>query len=340
MKKREKFNLKFSILMPVYNGARVIFPTLQNILNQSFNNFELIIVDDCSRDNTEKVVKSFKDKRIKFFKNKKNLGYPGNLEECCKKATGDILYLMGQDDILGKDALLNTYKVFKEDENVGAVTRPYFWFDDKINFPVRAKKQLNPDKDEIVTIDDDLERIIAVFETLDQVSGLAMRRKFIDIPFGKEIFTSHIYPFASIFKKHPVVFLRDYCLAVRMSSSMSRTVSSVYNKSPMESWAEMFETVFFEKKFDKIRKDCIKNFIAVNYIGLVQLRNYAKFRYLLREIYLLLKYRWENIFSLHFWVFSLGCLLMPPFLLIPLVSWYKRKINSKRFSGIKFHYKI
>jgi len=176
---KKKDNLKFSILMPVYNGAKVISPTLRSILSQSFDNFELIIVDDCSKDNTERVVRSFKDKRIKFFKNKENLGYPGNLEECKKKARGDIFYLMGQDDILGKDALLNTYNIFEKDENIGAVTRPYFWFDKDINKPVRAKKQLNSKRNEIIEINDDKEKIIKIFSTLDQLSALALRRKLI-----------------------------------------------------------------------------------------------------------------------------------------------------------------
>ena len=127
-------------------------------------------------------------KRIKFFKNKKNLGYPGNLEKCREKATGEILYLMGQDDILAKDALLTTYNVFKKDESIGAVTRPYFWFDKDINIPVRAKKQLNPKRNERVTIDSNPEKIIRVFETLDQLSGLALRKKYVDLPFHPDIF--------------------------------------------------------------------------------------------------------------------------------------------------------
>lgn len=293
--------MKFSICIPTYNGEKIIGETLRSILSQSFANFEVIVVDDCSKDNTEKVVKGFKDKRIKFFKNKQNLGYSKNLEECRKKATGDILYLMGQDDILGKDALLNTYKAFSLSDDIGAVTRPYFWFDKEVAKPVRAKKQLNPKKDEIVRITDRPQRIVEVFQTLDQLSGLAYRRKYMDLPFHEDIFPCHIYPFASIFKKHPVVFLKDYNVAVRISSSQTRSLSSIYDKSPMQSWREMFERVFFEKKFEKIKDYCIKNFVAKNYVGLVQIKNYARFRYLLREIYYLVKYRLENLLSFQFW---------------------------------------
>lgn len=333
-------DLKFSILIPTYNGGEIINETIKSILSQSFTNYEIIVNDDASTDNTEDVVRSLNDPRIKFFKKEKNLGYPGNLEEARKKATGDIVYLMGQDDILAKDALSDTYEVFRNNPEVGAVTRPYFWFDKDIKTPVRAKDQMNPEKNELVKITDDPEKIIAVFKTLDQLSGLAYKKSFMDLSFHPDIFPCHIYPFASIFKKHPIVFLKDYNLAVRIASSQCRSVSSIYNKSPMKSWAEMFESVFSEKEFEKIRSYCVKNFVAVNYVGLVQLRNYAKYRYLLREIWYLVKYRWQNVFSPQFWFFSLGCAIMPPFILIPLVDWYKSKVNSKNFRHIKFDYQI
>jgi len=333
-------DLKFSLLIPTYNGGKTIKETLESILSQSFFNYEIIINDDVSSDNTEEIVKSMGDSRIKFFRNEKNLGYPGNLESARQKATGEIIYLMGQDDILGSGALEKTHKVFKLSDDIGAVTRPYFWFDKDIKKPVRAKDQLNPEKDEIVKITDNYQKIIAVFRTLDQLSGLAYRRKLIDRPFHPDIFPCHVYPFASIFKNHPIVFLKDYNLAVRIASSQCRSVSSIYNKSPLQSWVELFENVFPEKEFEKMRKYCIKHFVADNYVGLVQIRNYAKYRYLWREIFYLLKYRWDNILSPQFWFFSLGTLLTPASILIPLVDWYKNGINSKKLSRIKFKYKL
>jgi glycosyltransferase involved in cell wall biosynthesis len=333
------YDLKFSILIPSYNVAGVISDTLKSILSQSFTNFEIIVQDDGSRDGTGDIVKSFKDERIKYFKNEKNLGYSTTMEILRKKATGDIIYLVG-DDILRKDALLNTYNAFMSDENIGAVTRPYYWFDKDINVAIRAKDQLNPNQDEVVKITDNPDRVIEVFKTLDQLSGLAYRVKYMDIGFHPDCFPCHIYPFASIFKKHPVVFLKDYAIAVRIGYSQTRRISSIYEKSPMQSWVQMFDNVFFEPELQKIRKICIKNFVAVNYVGLVQLRNFAKYRYFLREIFYLIKYRWQNIFSLQFWFFSLGCMVTPPFLLIPMVDWYKNKINSKMLTHIKFEYQL
>lgn len=325
--------LKFSILLPVYNGEEFLSDTLRSVLSQSFTDYELIICDDVSSDGTEGVVASFPDPRIKFFRNSKNLGYPGNLENCRKKASGDILYLMGQDDILRKGLLQDTCDIFSNDEEIGAVTRPFFWFDESVEKPVRVTPRLNPKQDELVRITDDFARVFTVFETLGQLSGLALRAEFVDRPFHPDIFPSHIYPFADVFKNHPIVFLKDYSMAVRIGSSQTRKISSIYEKSPMQSWVEMFENVFCEERFESFRKYAVQNFIANDYLGLIQIRNYARYRYLLREIGLFLKYRPLNFIDPRFWFFALGTMVMPPALLIPMVDWYKNNIGAKNYEN-------
>ncbi len=328
------------ILIPTYNGSSCITETIKSILSQNYKNFRILVCDDASKDNTVKVIKQIKDERIVVIENKINFGYSKNLERARQQATAEFIYLMGQDDIMAKNTLKNTIKAFKLSKDVGAVTRPYFWFDKDIKIPVRAKNQLNSKKDSIVKITDNPKKVIRVFETLDQLSGLAYRRQFMDLPFHPDIFPCHIYPFASIFKKHPVVFLKDYNIAVRIASSQTRSLSSIYEKSPLLSWVEMVKSVYSEKKYQKVQKYLIKDFIAKNYVGLVQLRNYAKYKYLLREIWYLIKFNWENILNPSYWFFSLGCIITPPFILIPMVDWYKNKIYSQSLKHIKFDFKL
>ncbi|MFH2110841.1 MAG: glycosyltransferase family 2 protein, partial [Candidatus Bathyarchaeota archaeon] len=146
--------VKMVICMPVYNAGEIIKETMESILNQSFEDFEIIITDDNSTDNTFENVKKIDDPRIKYYIFKKNVGYPKNLERCINKwsNSSEILFLMGQDDILAKGTLEKVNKIFDENENVGAITRPYYWFHDDIKKPVRAKDTYDKNKDAIISI--------------------------------------------------------------------------------------------------------------------------------------------------------------------------------------------
>lgn len=325
-----------SVLMPTYNGGNTLHETLENVLSQSFVDYELIISDDCSTDDTEATIKSFNDPRIRFSRNDRNLGYPGNLEVCRKCASGEILFLMGQDDLLCRDAILKTYHAFGLASDVGAVTRPFFWFDEDVHVPVRAVDQLNPNRDEVVRIDEDYTRVARVFHTVGQLSGLALKASCVDLPFHRDVFSCHVYPFASIMKSHPIVFLKDYTVAVRISTSQCRSVSSIYSKSPLQSWIEMHMTVFHEDRFKQLRNRLVRDHAATNYLGLVQIRNYGKFYWFLREVWLLIRYRWMNLLNLKFWFFSIGSLVMPRCLLVPLVDWYKSHVHARMVRRIDF----
>ncbi len=332
--------MKIDILIPTYNGQSCIKETIQSILTQNFKDFKIIICDDRSTDKTLNIIKKINDQRIEIHSHTKNLGYSLNLERGRKYVTGDILFLMGQDDILAQNALSDTHKIFLENPKVGAVTRPYFWFSKNISEAVRAKKQLNSKKTEIIKINSNPKKVQLVFETLDQLSALAYRVSFIDIPFHPDIFPCHIHPFASIFKNHSVAFLKDYNLAVRIASSQTRSLSSIYNRSPILSWKEMMDNIYFEKKYKNIKKYLINNFVAKNFVGLVQIKNYSTFKNLLREIYYLIKFNPKNLLDIRFWFFSLGCIIIPSKILIPLVDWYKDKIYSKSLTHINFKYKL
>lgn len=321
--------------MPVYNGGAVIKDTLLSILDQDFKDFELVITDDNSTDNTPEIIRTIKDSRIKFYRYEENVGYPRNLERCRTKCNNEIIFLMGQDDILAQGTLKKVDDIFRKNENVGAIVRPYYWFHDDIKKPIRAKEQLNSEQDSLVSINSDLKSIVTVFQSLDQLSGLAFRRKYMDIEFNEDIFTAHIYPFVSIFKKYDVVYLKDYVIAVRVGTSQTRHISSIYGKSPMQSWVDMFNTVFYEKKFDKFREYCIKNFVAKNFVGLIQIKTNGNMTWLLREIKLLVKYNRRNLLDSRFWFFSLSTLVLPGFLLRALVDSYKENILSKSLKNIQ-----
>ena len=316
----------FSIVIPVYNGAKTIGETIGSILSQSFTDFELIVQDNDSDDDTARIVSAYSDPRVKYYKNSGNLGYSQNLREGKKNCLGNILFLMAADDILLEDSLDNTYSAFRSDERIGAVTRPYYWYTTDIKRPVRRTPRFNTGRNEVVSIDDKFSRVSLVLnnEILGQLSGLAVRMKFVDVDYSDEPWISHGYPIASIFKKHPVVFLKDDSIAVRIGMSGARK-SSTYNCSPIKCWVGLFEKIYHEPKFEEIKNKCIREIAAANYIGLVQIKNFGEYGSLLKEIFYLIRYRCTNIFSLSYWFFSLGTLVVPSSVLLPMVDWYKEK---------------
>lgn len=324
-----KKDLKFSVCIPTYNMGHLIKDVIRDVLAQTYADFEIIISDNNSQDDTEKVIKSFQEERVKYFKNNTNVGYARNLQLCLEKSSGDIIYLLSAKSRISKDALQKTCEAFMISEDIGAVTRPYYWYGKDLQTPVRAKEQYAKEKDVVISIHDDIKAVIAVFKTLDNPGGLAFRKSLMDIPFHTDFFVEFAYPFASIFKKHRIVYLKDYTMACPAFLPSGSQNPAVYEKSPIQNWVDLFNHVFYEKEFGSLRKGCIRNFVAVNYIGLVQIRNYAsRYIYLLREIILLVKYRWQNLFNLKFWFFSIGTMVMPKSILIPAVERYKKMINS------------
>lgn len=331
-------NLKLSICIPTYNGADTISETLESIFKQSYKNFEIVVSDDCSKDQTEKVVKSFKDPRIKLFKNKKNLGYGDNLNTFKKRITGEVMILMAQDDLLLKDALLKIANGFLQDEDIGVVTRPFYQFEFDPKIPIRYWPPPSVRKDTIIAINSNKELIEAAVAATYLVSCCAFRVKYIDNLFTSHVFTSQCYVFFSIFKKHKILFLKDYIVAVRVYSSQCRFKPSIYRPSPVATWNEVFNKVLPEEKFEKVRKIC-QDYTAQNYVGLVQIKNWANTRYLIEEILMHLKYRKGSLIDKRFWFYALICLLTPKFILRKLVDFYKSKLLSRSISN-KVHIEL
>lgn len=94
-----------SIIMPSYNTAPYISRSIQSVINQTYNNWELIIVDDCSTDNTEDVLSEIKDERIRFFKNEKNSGAAVSRNKALREAKGQWVAFLDSDDLWMPDKL-------------------------------------------------------------------------------------------------------------------------------------------------------------------------------------------------------------------------------------------
>lgn len=106
-----------SIITPSYNTAKFIPETIESVLNQTYKNWELIIVDDCSKDDTEKVVKKYlKDKRIKYFKNEKNSGAAISRNRALREAKGKWIAFLDSDDLWVANKLEKQIKFMKDNK--------------------------------------------------------------------------------------------------------------------------------------------------------------------------------------------------------------------------------
>ena len=109
-----------SIGLPVYNGEKFLKETLDSILAQTFEDFELIISDNASTDRTEEICKEYaaKDRRIRYYRNKENLGAGWNNNRVFELCTGEYFKWNAHDDVCAPEFLERCIKVLVQDPTV------------------------------------------------------------------------------------------------------------------------------------------------------------------------------------------------------------------------------
>ncbi len=129
----------FSILIPLYNKENSIAETLQSVLDQTFTNYEIIIINDGSTDDSDKVVKEFTDERILYFSTKNNgISKARNLG--IEKANGNLIAFLDADDFWYPNHLEILYKLSQKFPEAGLYATSYEKrFNSKATFPANFK---------------------------------------------------------------------------------------------------------------------------------------------------------------------------------------------------------
>jgi glycosyltransferase involved in cell wall biosynthesis len=104
-----------SVCIPCYRGAAHLAAAIESVLAQTFTDFELIVVDDQSPDDTVALMRTFMDPRIRFLVNPVNLGPDGNWNRCLELARGRYVKLLPQDDLLAPTCLAEQVEVLERD---------------------------------------------------------------------------------------------------------------------------------------------------------------------------------------------------------------------------------
>ncbi len=132
---------KISALLPLYNTKeKYLRECIESVLNQTFTDFELIIVDDGSTNNTEEVVKSYSDNRIRYYKNEKNTGITNVRNKLLKLAKGDYIAIIDHDDMSVPERFEKEYNFLEEHPDISLVSGWTRLFKNDV---------VNPEKDKI-----------------------------------------------------------------------------------------------------------------------------------------------------------------------------------------------
>ena len=125
-----------SVVLPTYNGSKYIARAIDSIINQTEADWELIIVNDCSTDNTLEIISNYanRDKRIKIINNSQNMKLPASLNIGFKQATGKYLTWTSDDNMYKPNAFSVMSEFLKKHDDVDFVSCDMDWVDEKLEF--------------------------------------------------------------------------------------------------------------------------------------------------------------------------------------------------------------
>lgn len=116
-------NLLISVIIPVYNHEKFIAQTIQSVLSQTYQNWEMLIVDDCSKDSSWSIIQEWarKDSRIKAFRNDENKGLIPNWKFLIENSKGDYIAFLEGDDVFSPENLKSKMAIFEQYPKLGMV---------------------------------------------------------------------------------------------------------------------------------------------------------------------------------------------------------------------------
>jgi glycosyltransferase involved in cell wall biosynthesis len=163
-----------SICLPLYNGEKYLRRAIESVLTQTFTDFELLIADDCSTDNSAKIASEYaaRDNRVKAWTNKQNLGHYPNYNACLKAASGKYIKLFAQDDIFVPEMLHEMVTAFQTNPGVTVVSTARIWVDDN-ETPIAASGEIARKLTQPFSVDTKITGSQAISDTLkEQINWL------------------------------------------------------------------------------------------------------------------------------------------------------------------------
>ncbi|HIB36096.1 glycosyltransferase family 2 protein [Mesonia sp.] len=117
---------KFSVIIPLYNKEKYISATIESVLHQSFQEFEVLVINDCSTDQSLKVIQQINDDRVKVIQHRKNSGLSASRNTGIKAARGKIITFLDADDLWKEDFLFHIDQLSKKFTNCDIFATDYW----------------------------------------------------------------------------------------------------------------------------------------------------------------------------------------------------------------------
>lgn len=220
----------FSVILPTLNGAKYISFAIQSVLNQTFEDFELIVSDNSSIDNTETIVKRFTDSRVKYFKTEKTVPMYESWEFALNHSKGEYITFLGDDDAHSKIYLETQEKIISENraQIVACRMADYFYQDSEY---YKAESLVTPPFNNRLYIYDSRQVIDHMFTEYNLAKGNFIEKiqlpQLINTVYHKSVFSEIRNKFGKVF---PSVLSTDFYLAV---IALSVTKKYFYIDSPL-----------------------------------------------------------------------------------------------------------
>jgi glycosyltransferase involved in cell wall biosynthesis len=131
-------NPKVSVLLPVFNAAKYLNECIDSILNQTFFDFEFIIINDGSTDSSKEIILSYKDQRIKYYENEQNIKLIATLNKGLKFCTGKYIARIDADDVALPQRLEKQYTYMESNPDIGVCGSWLYMFGD-VNTLIKFK---------------------------------------------------------------------------------------------------------------------------------------------------------------------------------------------------------
>jgi len=209
-----------SICIPVYNAENTIIETIRSILEQTYGNMEILIVDNASTDNTPSLLKEFNDPRLKIYWNDVNIGAEGNFSKAVHLASGEYIGLFHADDLYLPEMVEKQVAAFQKYPSAGAVFTLANHINSRGDIIGESHLPLELKSAEIHSFPEIFEATLKNKNILMCPSAMVKGKLYKElIPFAMERFgtASDLDMWLRILEIHPIIILQEKLMDYRFS---------------------------------------------------------------------------------------------------------------------------